>query len=202
MTLTMITRHLYMVLAAVSLAILTGIPLGILAYLFQSARKIILWTVEVLQTIPALALLGFIMVLFGPGRATVITGLLLYSLLPVVQNTYVGLSEVDQAIKEVAQGMGMTRAYRLLNVEIPVAWPLIFTGVRIAAVTSVGTAVFAAFVGGGGLGGVIYQGIRVSNITMILSGTFTLMIIAIAIDAVMAYIEKRFYRRFIPHKTA
>ena len=86
-------------------------------------------------------------------------GLLLYSLLPIVQNTYVGLSEVDASIKEVATGMGMTRLYRLIIVEMPIAFPFIFTGIRIATVTAVGVAVFATFVGGGGLGSVIYQGI-------------------------------------------
>ncbi len=201
MTLDMIMSHLYLVLAAVALTIIIGVPLGILAYFYKSVRKIILWVVEVLQTMPALALLGIIMVFLGAGKATVIIGLLLYSLLPVVQNTYVGLSEVDPAIKEVAQGMGMTKLYRLWHVEMPIAFPLIFTGIRIAAVTSVGTAVFATFVGGGGLGSLIYRGIRVSNMTMIMSGTLALMVMAVGCDGIMSHIEKRLYRRFSPRKT-
>ncbi len=201
MTLDMIMSHLYLVLAAVALTIIIGVPLGILAYFYKSVRKIILWVVEVLQTMPALALLGIIMVFLGAGKATVVIGLLLYSLLPVVQNTYVGLSEVDPAIKEVAQGMGMTKLYRLWHVEMPIAFPLIFTGIRIAAVTSVGTAVFATFVGGGGLGSLIYRGIRVSNMTMIMSGTLALMVMAVGCDGIMSHIEKRLYRRFSPRKT-
>lgn len=201
MTLNMVMNHFYLVAAAVALTIVIGVPLGILAYFYKSVRKIILWVVEVLQTMPALALLGIIMVFLGAGKATVIIGLLLYSLLPVVQNTYVGLSEVDPAIKEVAQGMGMTKLYRLWHVEMPIAFPLIFTGIRIATVTSVGTAVFAAFVGGGGLGSLIYRGIRVSNMTMILSGTLVLMVMAVGCDGIMSYIEKRLYRRFSPRKT-
>lgn len=201
MTLDMIMGHFYLVVAAVILTILIGVPLGILAYFYKSIRKIILWIVEVLQTMPALALLGIIMVFMGAGKPTVIIGLLLYSLLPVVQNTYVGLSEVDPAIKEVAQGMGMTKLYRLWHVEMPIAFPLIFTGIRIATVTSVGTAVFATFVGGGGLGSLIYRGIRISNMSMILSGTFVLMVMAVGCDGIMSLIEKRMYRRFTPRKT-
>ncbi len=200
MTLNMVMSHFYLVAAAVVLTIVIGVPLGILAYFYKSVRKIILWIVEVLQTMPALALLGIIMVFMGAGKPTVIIGLLLYSLLPVVQNTYIGLSEVDPAIKEVAQGMGMTKLYRLWHVEMPIAFPLIFTGVRIATVTSVGTAVFAAFVGGGGLGSLIYRGIRISNMAMILSGTFVLMVMAVGCDGIMSYIEKRLYRRFSPAK--
>ena len=194
----MIGVHILIVSSAVALTIVIGVPLGILAYFYKGIRKVILWIVETLQTVPTLALLGIIMVFLGPGRKTVIAGLLLYSLLPVVQNTYVGLSEVDPAIKEVAQGMGMTRAYRLAHVEAPIAWPLIFTGIRIAAVTCVGSAVFAVFVGGGGLGSLIYQGIRVSNFKMVISGTGALMAIAIGLDTIMASIEKRLYRRTSP----
>ena len=196
----MIGVHVLIVSSAVALTIAIGVPLGILAYFYKGVRKVILRVVETLQTVPTLALLGIIMVFFGPGRKTVIAGLLLYSLLPVVQNTFVGLSEVDPAIKEVAQGMGMTRVYRLVHVEVPIAWPLIFTGIRIAAVTSVGSAVFAAFVGGGGLGSLIYQGIRVSNFGMVAAGTGALMVIAVGLDSIMATIEKRLYRRFAPPK--
>jgi osmoprotectant transport system permease protein len=128
----------------------------------------------------------------------VVIGLFLYSLMPVVHNTCVGLSEVDPAIKEVAFGMGMTRFYRLVHVELPIASPLIFAGIRIATVTSVGTAVFAYFVGGGGLGNVIYQGIRVQNMGLILSGTLALMLMAVLFDSIMGFIEKRMRRRFSP----
>lgn len=199
MTVTMLLDHIYMVLIAVVLTIIVGVPLGVCAYFFPKARKIVLTVVEVLQTIPAMALLGVIMVFLGAGKNTVIAGLLLYSLLPVVQNTYVGLSEVDPAIKEVAIGMGMTKIHRLFQVELPIAFPLIFAGIRISAVTSVGVAVFGAFVGGGGLGSVIYQGIRVQNISLILTSTLALMAMAVIIDAVMSVIEKRLKGRFSAH---
>jgi len=196
MTADVILTHLMMVLISVILTIIVGVPLGVCAYLFPAARRVILRVVEILQTIPALALLGIIMVFLGAGKQTVIIGLLLYSLLPVVQNTYVGLSEIDPAIKEVATGMGMTRLYRLIHVELQIAFPLIFTGIRIATVTAVGVAVFATFVGGGGLGKLIYNGIRISNMQMILSSTAVLMVMAMLFDIVMAIIEKILQKRF------
>ena len=194
-----VIEHLYIVVVALILTILVGVPLGILAHFCKPLRKAVLWLVEVLQTVPTMALLGFIMVVFGAGKATVIAGLLLYSLLPVVQNTYVGLSEVDPAIKEAAEGMGMAKLYRLARVEMPIAFPLIFTGIRMAAVTAVGTAVFATFFGGGGLGSVIYRGIRTSNMELIFSSTAALIVLATGCDGIMALVEKRLYRRFNPH---
>ena len=195
MTLKMIQEHMTSVFGAVGLMISIGVPLGICVYFFKRIRSLVLWTVEILQTIPSMALLGFVMVFLGPGKLTVIVGLFLYSLLPIVQNTYLGLSEVDPAIKEVANGMGMTRLYRLIHVEIPIAFPFIFTGIRIATVTSVGVAIFARNVGGGGLGRAIYQGIRVQDMSLILISTFTLMAMAIGLDTIMTLIEKYFYRR-------
>jgi len=131
-------------------------------------------------------LLGIIMVFIGAGKLTVIIGLVLYSLLPIVHNTYLGLNGVSPAIKEAARGMGMTRFYQLVRVELPLAFPVIFTGIRIASVT---------VVGGGGLGSVIYRGIYIQNMKLLLSGTFTLMAMAVVFDSVMAYVEKRLYRR-------
>lgn len=196
MTVTMILEHLSIVLISVVLTIIAGVPLGVCAYLFKGVRKVILTVVEILQTIPALALLGVIMVFFGAGKVTVVIGLILYSLLPVVQNTYLGLNEVSSGIKEVATGMGMTRFYRLIHVEMPIAFPLIFTGIRIATVTAVGVAVFATFVGGGGLGSVIYRGIHIQNMGMIMSSTAVLMVMAIGFDTIMAVIERWLQRRF------
>jgi osmoprotectant transport system permease protein len=191
----MLWEHLYIVIASVLLTIIIGLPIGVAAYFYPRVRKVVLWVVDVLQTIPALALLGTIMVFLGAGKATVIVGLVLYSLLPVVHNTYLGLSGVDPAIKEAAYGMGMTRFYRLIHVEMPIAFPVVFTGIRIATVTAVGVAVFATFVGGGGLGSIIYRGIHIQNMKMILSGTFSLMAMAVIFDSVMVYAEKRLYRR-------
>jgi len=195
MSFELVWEHLYIVLAAVIATILLGLPLGILAYINRRMHGVILWTVDILQTIPALALLGMIMVIFGAGKLTVIIGLVLYSLLPVVRNTYLGLTNIDPAIKEAARGMGMSTGYRLLHVELPLAFPMIFTGIRIATVTAVGVAVFATVVGGAGLGSIIYRGIHVQNMNLIMSGTFSLMAMAILFDAVMSLVEKKLYRQ-------
>ncbi|MEG0779097.1 MAG: ABC transporter permease [Oscillospiraceae bacterium] len=190
MTVNLIVEHLTIVVAAGVLAVAIGLPLGVVAYLYKGARGIILWVADLLQTIPSLALLGIIMVFLGAGKLTVILGITLYSLLPIVRNTCLGLQEVDPAIREAARGMGMGKLYRTLYVEFPLAFPMVFTGIRIAVVNAIGSAVFAAFVGGGGLGTAIYRGIRVQNMSLILTGTATLMVIAVIFDLLMGGIEK------------
>lgn len=191
MNLSIVWEHLFIVFMTVLFSLIIGLPLGILAYLKKPIRKIILWIVEILQTIPALALLGLIMIVFGAGKLTVIIGLVLYSLLPIVHNTYIGLENVDPGIKEAGKGMGMTQIDRLLSVEIPLAFPMIFTGIRIATITSIGAAIFATSVGGGGLGSIIYQGIRTQNMQLILFGTLALMIMAIFFDILMSWINNQ-----------
>ena len=185
----LVIDHLFMVLAASVLAIAIGIPLGIMAYLYPKTRKVILNIVDILQTIPALALLGLIMIVSGAGKGTVILGIMLYSLLPITRNTYLGLSGIDPGIKEAATGVGMTSAERLTKVEFPIAFPTIFTGIRIAIVNAIGIAVFAAFVGGGGIGSVMYQAIRTQDMAKILLATGVLMVIAVVLDLLMSLSE-------------
>ncbi len=188
-------EHCTLILTALGFIIVIGMLLGIISYLYPRLRKPILTVVDILQTIPSLATLGIIMILMGGNQKTVITGIVLYSLLPIVRNTNTGLNSVSPAVKEAAKGMGMTRAYQLFHIDLPLAFPLIFTGIRIAAVTSISVAVFGTFVGGGGLGAVIYQGIRVSSMKLILFGTAALMVMALVIDGIMGLIERRLYRR-------
>ena len=191
MTWSLICEHLFLVLAASILSIAIGLPLGIWAYVSKTARPVILRVVDLLQTIPSLALLGIIMVFLDPGKLTVIIGITLYSLLPIVRNTCLGLQEVDPGVKEAARGMGMSKPYRVLMVEFPLAFPTVFTGIRIAVVNAIGTAVFAAFVGGGGLGGVITQAIRISDVKLILAATGVLMVIAVVLDLLMGWFENQ-----------
>lgn len=197
MTITMVLDHLLIVAAAVVLTVAVGVPTGVCSYYFPRVGKVILKLAEVLQTVPTLALLGILMVFLGAGKLTVIIGLFLYSLLPVVLNTHVGLSEIDPSLKEMALGMGMTKINRLFRVELPLAFPLIFTGIRIATVTSIGVAVFAASVGGGGLGSIINRSIRISDMQMLMKGTLALMIMAIVFDFVMGLVEKRLNLRLL-----
>ena len=140
MTLSMVVEHLSMVVFAIVIAILIGVPLGLLCYLSRAARGVVLRVVDLIQTTPALALLGIIMVTpLGAGKPTVILGLALYSLLPIVRNVTLGLSQVSPAVKEAAKGMGMTRVYSLFHVELPLAMPMLFTGLRIAVVNAIGS---------------------------------------------------------------
>ena len=189
MTWELVWEHLFIVLSSAVLSIAAGLPLGILAYAFPKARGFILRAVDILQTIPTLALLGMIMVFAGAGKTTVIIGITLYSLLPVVRSTCLGLSQVDSGIKEAATGCGMSGAGRLFTVELPLAFPTIFTGIRIAVVNAIGTAVFAAFVGGGGIGSALTRGVRVQDMRLVLAGTGALMAIAAVLDLLMGWFE-------------
>lgn len=190
MSVSLILEHLYIVFFSSLLSVAVGLLLGLLAYLFPKIRGLILRLVDLLQTIPALALLGIIMVFVGAGKATVITGITLYSLLPIVRNTCLGLEEVDPGVKEAARGMGMSKLYRTLFIELPLAFPTVFTGIRIAIVNAIGTAVFAAFVGGGGLGSIITRGIRIQKMSLVLAGTGALMAIAVIVDLLMGAFER------------
>lgn len=186
----LIGEHLYIVLLATLLSLAAGLPLGVAAYLSPRAGKPILWVADLFQTVPTLALLGILMVFFGAGKVTVVVGITLYSLLPIVRNTCLGLREVAPGLKEAARGCGMNRWEQLTQVELPMAFPVIFTGIRIAVVNAIGTAVFAAFVSGGGLGTDINQGIRTGNMALILLPTAALMVIAAGFDTLMGRFEK------------
>lgn len=190
-----VIQHLYLVGMSCLFTTIIGLLLGVCVYLFKPARSIVLWIVDVLQTIPVLALLGIIMLVFGGTSTTVIIGIVLYSLLPIVRNTYVGLENIDPSVKEAAKGMGMTQIQRLYKIELPLAFPMVFTGIRIAVVTSIGTAVFGAVVGGGGLGSTINRAILIQDMTTLLQATLTLMVMAVIFDTVMGQIEKRLKAR-------
>ena len=186
-----LVQHLNLVLTASVATTIFGVALGVLAYLFRFLRPIILWFVDLMQTIPVLALLGLVMVFFGPTSTTVIIGIVLYSLLPVVRNCYVGLENINPALKEAAQGMGMTKLQALFLVELPLALPIIFAGIRIAVVTSIGIAVFGNVVGGGGLGFTLTRAIMRQDMPTLLAATLSLMVMAVVFDVVMGLIEKR-----------
>lgn len=184
-------QHIYLVVTACFYTTIIGLILGAVAYISKPARSVILWFVDVMQTIPVLALLGVIMLIFGATGTTVIIGIVLYSLLPIVRNTYIGLESIDPGIKEAAVGMGMTKLQRLFKVELPLSFPIVFTGIRIAAVTSIGTAVFGAVVGGGGLGSTINRAILIQDMPTLLQAALTLMAMAVVFDLGLGYIEKR-----------
>lgn len=188
-------EHMYIVFIAILISVAAGIALGVVAYWVRIADKFILWIVEILQTIPSLALLAMLMILFGLGNVTMIVGLVLYALMPITRNTHTGLSDVSPFIKDAAKGMGMTRLQRLIKVELPLAFPLIFSGIKIALVNSLSIAVMGVLIGAGGLGYPVYRGIQTLNMKLILSGAIPVVLMALVFDFFMSRIERRLLRR-------
>jgi ABC-type proline/glycine betaine transport system permease subunit len=186
----------HITLAGVStlLAALVGIPLGILITRVPQLSKLVLGTANVIQTIPSLALFGFL--LFAPwigarGSRLAILALALYSLLPLIRNTYAGIRNVDPAVVEAGRAMGLTDRQLLFQVELPLASGVIVAGVRIATVVSIGLATIAAAIGAGGLGEFIFRGLSMVNNQVILAGAIPAAILALAADALLGWLEKR-----------
>ncbi|MHC9539325.1 MAG: glycine betaine ABC transporter substrate-binding protein [Vulcanimicrobiota bacterium] len=182
-------QHVKLTAIAVILAILIAVPLGILMSRFGKLAGPVMQIVNVIQTLPSLALLGFMVPLFGIGVVPAIIALFLYALLPIVSNTYTGLKQVDPLLIEAARGMGMKDYQILCKVEIPLALNVIMAGIRTSTVLNIGTATLAAFVGAGGLGAFILRGIAMSNNNLILAGAIPVSILAIIGDRLLKGIE-------------
>lgn len=179
-------EHAIIVLISVSISTIIGVTLGVLTYRSERPRKTALAVTGIFLTIPSFALFGLLIAPLGLGATPAVVALVMYGLLPIVRNTTVGLRTVDPAVVESAQGMGMGRYRRLFRIELPLAWPVIITGIRVAAVLIVGIAAIAAVVNGPGLGKDIFRALaRVGNPTAIpqaLSAILGIIIIAIVID--------------------
>lgn len=187
-------EHLFLVSIAILIAILIGIPLGILITRVTSLRQPILIIANILQTIPSLALFGLLIpvpFIGGIGATPAIVALTLYSFLPIIRNTYTGITSVDPAIREAGRGMGMTDRQLLLQVEIPLAMQVILAGVRVATVIAIGIATIAAAIGAGGLGELIFRGISVVNNDLILAGAIPAAIIALIADFAIGLLESK-----------
>jgi len=186
-------QHVVLVLVSTFIAAALGLPLGVAMARRPRLARPILAVAGLLQTIPSLALFGFLIplpFLGGIGARTAIVALVLYALLPILRNTYTGIQHVDRAVVEAATGLGMTGAQRLRMVELPLALPVILAGVRIAAVVSVGTATIAAAVGAGGLGTYVFRGIATVDTRLILAGAIPAALLALATDALLGAVEK------------
>ncbi|WP_435015954.1 ABC transporter permease/substrate-binding protein [Tundrisphaera sp. TA3] len=185
--------HLTLVGEALVIAVAIGVPLGVLASRSRGAERTILGLANVMQTIPALALLGVLLILFRGqiGKPPALAALVVYSFLPIIKNTILGLKGVDRGVAEAALGMGMTPWQRLSIVELPLAVPVLLGGVRVAAVAAVGMATIAATVGAEGLGNYIYRGISLSDPRLILLGSVPAALLALACDAALGALERR-----------
>ncbi len=192
---TMIFEHLMIVAIATVISVAVGVILGVIAYWARRPGMVILWLAEAIQTIPSLALLALLMILFGLGNSTIIAGLVLYALLPIVRNTHTGLEAIPPHVRDAAQGMGMSKLQRLVKVELPMAFPMVFSGIKIAVVNSLSIAVMGVLIGAGGLGYPIYRGVQTQNLGRILSGAIPVMVMAVLFDFVMTKFEKRLVKQ-------
>jgi osmoprotectant transport system permease protein len=187
-------EHLWLVGAATFLAALVGIPLGILISRRPLLSKPVLGGANILQTIPSLALFGFLMPAPWIGERAdrlAILALAMYALLPLIRNTYVGIQGVDKAVMEAGRGMGMTHSQLLWQVQLPLALSVIIAGLRVAVVLTVGIATIAAAIGAGGLGEFIFRGLAMVNNTVILAGAIPAALLALLADASLGWLEKR-----------
>lgn len=184
-------EHLYISVAAILLGVLVAIPLGILLSRAPNFADRFISFVGILQTIPSLAILAFFIPILGVGKLPAIIALFFYSLLPILRNTYIGIRDVNPGVVEAGKGMGMSALQSIIKVEFPMALPVIMAGVRLSTVYLIGWATLAAFIGGGGLGDFIFDGLNLYQPSLIIAGTVPATILALIADRLLAYLENR-----------
>ena len=186
--------HLFLVLVSIVIAIAIGLPLGMLLVQRKRARAAALGIASIVQTIPSLALFGFLIplpLLGGIGTRTAVIALILYALLPILRNTVVGLTNLDPAVLEAAEAMGMTPTQILLRVRLPLGTSVILAGIRTATVITIGVATIAAAIGAGGLGTFIFRGVAMVSDAVILAGAIPAALLALAADAALGILERK-----------
>jgi osmoprotectant transport system permease protein len=192
--LTATIEHIELVLISLVIAMLIAVPVGMFIVQRPALRAISIGIANVFQTIPSLALFGFLIpipFIGGIGKRTAIVALVLYALLPILRNTYVGLSGIDPAVLEAAQAMGMTRAQILFRVRFPLALSVILAGIRTATVITIGIATIAAAIGAGGLGTFIFRGVALVSDSLILAGAIPAAVLALVADFLLGMLERR-----------
>ncbi|RKD26771.1 glycine/betaine ABC transporter [Ammoniphilus oxalaticus] len=181
--------HIQLVFFSMVMAVVLGVLLGVIITRVKWLVPIVLGGTGILQTIPSLAVLGFMIPIFGIGVQTGIAALFLYSLLPIVRNTYAGINDVDTSTREAAKGMGMTSMQILFKVELPLALPIIMAGIRTSAVINIGNATLAAFIGAGGLGDFIFLGITRGIDGLIFLGAIPATLLALLVEGIFNRLE-------------
>ncbi len=188
--LSLLVEHIRLTVISVTFAILFGVPLGILISYVKKLNKPILGFANVVQAIPSMALLGFSIPFLGIGTLPAVAMVIIYSLLPIIKNTYTGIQNISPLTIEAASGIGLTKFQILIKIQIPLALPVIMAGIRISAVTAVGLMTIAAFIGAGGLGFLVFSGIRTVNNYQILAGAIPACLLALLVDYLFGLIEK------------
>jgi len=182
-------QHIQLTIFSILIAVVIAIPLGILIVRYRKLSVPVIGVTNVVQSVPSLALLGFLIPVLGIGSKPAIIMVVMYSLLPIVKNTFTGLTNINPALIEAADGMGLTNTQVLLKVRFPLAMPIIMSGIRISAVTAVGLMTIAAFIGAGGLGYLVFSGVQTVNNNMILAGAIPACFLAIALDFIIGKVE-------------
>ncbi|THF73754.1 ABC transporter permease [Cohnella fermenti] len=180
-----------MVLCGLALALVVGIPLGIVSARSERLAAVILAAANIVQVVPSLALLALLMIFLGLGFKTIVVGLFLYSLLPVIRHTYVGIKQVDKGVVEAGRGIGMSPLQLLMKIKLPLSLPFLMAGLRVAAVIAIGVATLAPLIGGEGLGREIYSGLNMRNNVQIYAGAIPAALLAILADLVLGRLQGR-----------
>lgn len=182
-------EHLYISLIAVILGVVVAIPLGVLLTKIPKAANVVIGIVSVIQTLPSLAILAFFIPLMGVGKIPAITALFFYSVLPILRNTFIGVKGVNRNLLEAGKGVGMTEWERIRYIELPIAVPIIMTGIRTSTVYLIGWATLASFVGAGGLGDYIFSGLNLYQTEYIIAGAIPVTILALIVDLLFSKVE-------------
>ncbi|MTD38382.1 ABC transporter permease subunit [Erwinia sp. CPCC 100877] len=188
---TKIGEHIFISGIALLLGILLAVPIGILLTRTKRTAAVVIGITSALQTVPSLALLALMIPIFGVGKIPAIIALFIYSLLPILRNTYIGIREVDSNYKDAAKGMGMTNVESIFMVELPIAMPTIMAGIRLAAVYVIAWATLASYIGAGGLGDFIFSGLNNYQPDLIFAGTIPVTILALLADLLLGLLEKK-----------
>ena len=184
-------EHIYMSLISLGLGVIVAVPLGIFLSQVPKVANVVISIVSVLQTVPTLALLALMIPFLGVGKVPAIVALFIYSLLPILRNTYLGMSNVNPDLLDAAKGMGLKRMQIIRQVQLPLAVPVIMAGIRLSTVYVIAWTTLASYIGGGGLGDMIFNGLNLFRPDLILGGTIPVTILAVIVDLVMARIEER-----------
>lgn len=193
----LLVEHIQISLLSIAIAMVIGLIIGIVISEYQKSSRIVIGIVNFIYTIPSISLLGFLIPLSGVGDTTAVIALTVYALLPMVRNTHTGLTNVSPLLLEAATGMGSTRLQTLVKVRLPLAMPVIISGIRNMAVMTIALSGIASFIGAGGLGVAIYRGITTNNKAMTLVGSLLIAVLAIVVDVLIGQVEKKAKRHSV-----
>ncbi|HIX72175.1 MAG TPA: ABC transporter permease [Candidatus Anaerobutyricum stercoripullorum] len=190
----LLLEHIQISAVAIVIAMAIGLTVGILISEYRGSSKVVMGIINFIYTIPSISLLGFLIPLSGVGDTTAIIALTVYALLPMVRNTYTGLTNVDPLLLEAAEGMGSTRLQILTKVKLPLAMPVLVSGIRNMAVMTIALSGISSFIGAGGLGVAIYRGITTNNMALTFVGSLLIAILAVTVDFLIGQLEKLSWR--------